>query len=102
MPSVEVFFEEMIVLIAFLGFLIRKIEILNDHTDDVLTHLILYITLPALTLFSLDVPFSIVLEKSFYGLFPCLHIYYCFLFLSLNGCEVVHIFHVTKKVHTKV
>lgn len=67
MQSVDVFFEEMLVLysIALLGFLVKKFRILNEHTNDVLTQLILYITLPALILFSLDIPFSITMAREF-------------------------------------
>ncbi|USK61990.1 AEC family transporter [Peribacillus asahii] len=51
--------------IAILGFIVRKIGILNENTNDVLTQLILYITLPALILFSLDIPFSVTIIKEF-------------------------------------
>ncbi|NEU32203.1 AEC family transporter [bacterium LRH843] len=62
-----VFLQEMLMLygIAILGFIVRKRGILNEHANDVLTQLILYITLPALILFSLDVSFSLTLVKEF-------------------------------------
>lgn len=53
------FLQEMIVLysIAFVGFIARKKGVLNKHADQALTQLVLYITLPALILFSLDISF---------------------------------------------
>lgn len=67
MHSAAVFFQEMLVLygMAALGFMVRKKGILNEHTNDVLTRLILYITLPALILYSLDISFSISLLSDF-------------------------------------
>lgn len=67
MNGTNVFLQEMIVLysIALLGFVTRKSGILNEHANDVMTQLILYITLPALILFSLDVSFSFTLVKEF-------------------------------------
>ncbi|WP_099157149.1 AEC family transporter [Virgibacillus ndiopensis] len=67
MESAGAFLQEMFVLygIAMLGFVVRKIGILNENANDVLTQLILYITLPALILFSLDISFSITLVKEF-------------------------------------
>ncbi|MGM8364536.1 AEC family transporter [Virgibacillus sp. W0181] len=54
------FMQEMLVLysVALAGFISRKKGVLNEHADNVLTKLILYITLPALILYSLDIPFS--------------------------------------------
>lgn len=70
MSSAEAFLQEMFVLygIAILGFIVRKKGILNDSADDVLTKLILYITLPALILFSLDISFSTAIVKEFFWL----------------------------------
>ncbi|USK72105.1 AEC family transporter [Peribacillus asahii] len=67
MYSTGEFVQEMLVLysIAILGFIVRKTGILNENTNDVLTQLILYITLPALILFSLDIPFSVTIIKEF-------------------------------------
>lgn len=67
MDSAGTFIEEMLVLyaIALLGFIARKKGVLNSNTNDVLTQLILYITLPALILYSLDISFSIALLKEF-------------------------------------
>ncbi|MCR2822204.1 AEC family transporter [Lederbergia panacisoli] len=61
MGSANSFIQEMLVLyaIALLGFVARKRGILNEHADEVLTQLVLYITLPSLILFSLDIPFSV-------------------------------------------
>ena len=54
MEATAVFLQEMFVLyrIALLGWTARKLGILNEHANDVLTPLRLYITLPALILFS--------------------------------------------------
>jgi malate permease and related proteins len=67
MYSSGVFLQEIIVLygIALLGFIARKFGILNDHANNVLTQLILNITLPALILFSLDISFSFTIIKEF-------------------------------------
>lgn len=67
MEATAVFLQEMFVLygIALLGWTARKLGILNEHANDVLTPLILYITLPALILFSLDLSFSFTLLKEF-------------------------------------
>ncbi|MBY7144902.1 AEC family transporter [Virgibacillus sp. NKC19-3] len=51
--------------IAILGFTVRKTNILQEEGNDVLTQLILYITLPALILFSLDISFSFELLRDF-------------------------------------
>lgn len=67
MNSVEAFIQEMLVLyrMAILGFIVRKKGILNENANNVLTQLILNITLPALILFSLDISFSFTLLKEF-------------------------------------
>lgn len=67
MVSIGVLVQQMIILygMAFIGWIARKTNILNKHTNQVLTQLILYITLPALILFSLDIPFSFSLMKEF-------------------------------------
>ncbi|RDW15992.1 AEC family transporter [Oceanobacillus chungangensis] len=65
--DVGAFLQEMLMLygIASVGFIARKIGVLNKDANDVLTQLILYITLPALILFSLDISFSITVVKEF-------------------------------------
>ncbi|WP_245831839.1 AEC family transporter [Oceanobacillus senegalensis] len=65
--SLSAFMQEMLVLygIAILGFVVRKMGVLNEKANDVLTQLILYITLPALILYSLDITFSITLLREF-------------------------------------
>lgn len=70
MSSVGAFVQEMLVLygIALLGFIVRKKGILNENANDVLTQLILNITLPALILFSLDISFSTGIVKEFFEL----------------------------------
>lgn len=67
MDSTGLFFQEMLMLygMALVGFIARKSGILNENANDVFTQLILYITLPALILFSLDIPFSFTLVKEF-------------------------------------
>lgn len=67
MESAAAFFQEMLVLysIALLGFFVRKRGILNENAIEVLTQLILTITLPALILFSLDTSFRITIVKDF-------------------------------------
>jgi malate permease and related proteins len=64
------FSQEIFVLygIAMLGWIVRKIGTLNEVANDVLTQLILYITLPALILFSLDLSFSFSFIKEFFWL----------------------------------
>lgn len=61
------FFQEMLVLygIALLGFVVRKQGILNGNAIEVLTQLLLNITLPALILFSLDTSFTFSIVKDF-------------------------------------
>ncbi|GAB4073807.1 AEC family transporter [Barrientosiimonas marina] len=67
MDSAWAFLQEMIQLyvIGIIGFTVRKTGILNQATDHVLTQLILYVTLPALILFSLAIPFSYALINEF-------------------------------------
>lgn len=67
MSAASEFFCEMIglYLISLLGFYVRRKGILNEHANDVLTHLLLFVTLPALILFSLDINFSLSLIKEF-------------------------------------
>ncbi|MFE8695917.1 AEC family transporter [Cytobacillus sp. FJAT-53684] len=70
MSSAGAFLQEILVLygIALLGFIVRKKGILKENANDVLTQLILYITLPALILFSLDISFSTNVVKEFFWL----------------------------------
>lgn len=58
--STGAFLQAMIPLyiMATIGFASRKVGILNSHANPVITQLMLYITLPALILFSLNVAFS--------------------------------------------
>lgn len=67
MGSLTTFMQEMLVLygIALLGFIVKKIGVLKASAIEVLTQLVLYITLPALILFSLDITFSFTLLKEF-------------------------------------
>jgi len=65
--STSAFIEAMIPLyiMAFIGFIGRKVTILKESANQVMTQLMLYITLPALILFSLNTDFSIRLLIDF-------------------------------------
>lgn len=52
-------------LIALIGFVARKLHVFQADTNQVITQLMLYITLPALILFSLNTTFSMELLSSF-------------------------------------
>ncbi|ALX49767.1 AEC family transporter [Lentibacillus amyloliquefaciens] len=86
MDSAWAFLQEMIHLyvIALIGFMVRKKGVLNQNTDHVLTQLILYVTLPALILFSLDISFSFSLIKEFL-LLLCMSAYILLLSIFLAG-----------------
>lgn len=60
MLSTGAFIQAMIPLymMATIGFISRKMKIFNTHANHVITQLMLYITLPSLILFSLNVNFS--------------------------------------------
>lgn len=81
-----IFIQEMFVLylVAILGFIVRAKGILNEHASIVLTQLILYITLPALILFSLDTTFSIAIIKDFFLLvFMSMYILFVSILLAI-------------------
>lgn len=61
------FFQDLTVLysIATIGFIAKKFGITNEQADVALTQIILYITLPALILFSMDFSFSTALLQDF-------------------------------------
>lgn len=61
MLSTGAFLQAMLPLyiMALVGFTSRKMRILNSHANQVTTQLMLYITLPALILYSLNTSFSI-------------------------------------------
>jgi len=61
------FLQEMLVLygMGLLGFAARKKGILDASANDVITQLVLYITLPALIIFSLNMPFTFELFRYF-------------------------------------
>lgn len=67
MISSGMFFQEMLTLycIAILGWAARKRNILNKESINVMTQLLLYITLPALILHSLNIELSIGFMKDF-------------------------------------
>ncbi|SEJ13093.1 hypothetical protein SAMN04488127_1057 [Bhargavaea ginsengi] len=52
-------------LMALIGFIAKKMNILNGNANPVITQLMLYVTLPALILFSLNTPFSMELLIEF-------------------------------------
>jgi len=45
-------------IMSIIGYTSRKMRIFNSHVNQVITQLMLYITLPALILFSLNIPFT--------------------------------------------
>src|SRR5690625_2142393 len=65
--SISSFFLAMIslYLMAVIGFFARKINMLNNHANHVMTKLMLYVTLPAIILISLHTNFSIKLLIDF-------------------------------------
>src|SRR5690625_4520086 len=69
--STGAFLQAMIPLyiMSLIGFTSRKMKILNSHANQVITNLMLYITLPALILFSLNISFSMELFSDFIWLF---------------------------------
>lgn len=71
MEAATAFILEMLVLygMALLGFITKKIGVFTKSADDVITRLILNVTLPALILYSLNIDFSFELLKSFMWLF---------------------------------
>ena len=100
MSQIMSFYQELMILysIAAAGYIAKRSKIFAKEADKVLTQLILYITLPALVLFSLDFPFSVSLLRDFSILIflsvfslcmSCLIAYYiakkCGLSLERNG-----------------
>src|SRR5699024_3234916 len=67
MGSTNTFMLEMLVLygIALLGYILKKVRVFNQHADEAFTTLVLYITLPALIIFSLNISFSSHLLSEF-------------------------------------
>lgn len=63
----NVFLHEMLqlYLIVLIGFIFRKVNILKSNTNEVITQMMLYITLPALILYALQTTFSKELIVSF-------------------------------------
>src|SRR5690625_5044487 len=52
-------------IMALIGFISRRMEILQSYANQVITQLMLYITLPALILYSLNTTFSIDILTDF-------------------------------------
>ena len=67
MLSISTFILAMIPLyiMAIIGFTARKLRLFSEHANQVITQLLLYITLPALILFSLQTTFSLELLIDF-------------------------------------
>lgn len=65
--QVFMFIQEMIILytIGLIGFIAKRKAILNKHADYVITQLILYITLPAIILYSIDFEFTLTMMTDF-------------------------------------
>ncbi|WP_167577698.1 AEC family transporter [Ammoniphilus sp. YIM 78166] len=63
MSGFSSFFQELFVLYALIGIgaAAKKASILSSHADQALTQLVLYITLPALILYSMDFPLTLAL-----------------------------------------
>ncbi|WP_087972696.1 AEC family transporter [Oceanobacillus rekensis] len=72
MVSLAVFLQQIVVLyaIGFVGFLARKKGILNEHSIEVLTQLILSLTLPFLILYSMDQPYTMKIASHLFWLIP--------------------------------
>lgn len=60
MPEMVSFIKDLLILYAtaLVGYMAKKHAILGRQADRALTQIILYITLPALILYSMDIPFS--------------------------------------------
>ncbi|MCF3943799.1 AEC family transporter [Oceanobacillus alkalisoli] len=70
--ALTVFFQEMIILyiIGLIGFLIKRKRIINEHSIDVVTQLILSLTLPCLILYSMDQPYQMGEARQLFWLIP--------------------------------
>ena len=70
--SLVIFVQQLVVLyaIGFAGFSARKIGILNEHSNEVLTQLILSLTLPFLILYSMDQPYTMKIANHLFWLIP--------------------------------
>lgn len=70
--SLGIFLQEMLVLyiIGCIGFIARKKEILNHHASQVLTQLILNVTLPFLILYAMGQPHSSEITGKVFWLIP--------------------------------
>lgn len=70
MAAIGAFLAEMFVLylISIIGFIAKKKGALSKEANKVITDLILYLTLPALIIYSLDIPFSVDLIVEFFWL----------------------------------
>ncbi len=62
--------QELLILyfFSFIGFIMAKVHVLNKDANEILSRLILNITLPSLIISSLNIPFSYDMIKEFYWL----------------------------------
>lgn len=70
------FIQEMLILYSFslIGFTVTKLKVLDETSNDVLSRLVLNITLPSLIIYSLDISFSFSMIKEFIWLL-CMSFY---------------------------
>ena len=88
------FLKEMIIIymMGMIGFVMRKTNILPKPTNAVLTQLILYMTLPALILFSLDISISWSLVTAFFWLvLMSIYVLVASIFLALSMRKKAHL-----------
>ncbi|WP_019394241.1 AEC family transporter [Priestia filamentosa] len=88
------FVKEMIGLysMAAIGYVARKINILDANANEVITQLLLYITLPALILYSMNVPFSYSMGKELLILFISS------LYVLLSACVIARLMRKRSKI----
>lgn len=67
------FFQELLALyaIAVIGYTAKRVKIIDQKGDEAITKIILYITLPALIVMSMDLPLDTSLLKNFTKLIIC-------------------------------
>ncbi|WP_102349773.1 AEC family transporter [Bacillus sp. Marseille-P3661] len=70
MKEMILLFQELLVLygIGVIGFVCKKINLFQPSADIVFSNLLLYVTLPCLILFSMDIPFTSTILSEFYWL----------------------------------
>src|SRR5690625_7484523 len=70
-----------------IGFLGRKLKVLSKATNEVLTQLLLYISLPCLILSSLNIPFSLPLVRAIFFLILMSLFEFCLSFILAYYCR---------------